>query len=195
MTRINELVTDEVRALSIRKDIFEISFTPKGKELYYSSEGTWSRENRQTGKPGRVIKKLMKFDYKERDIEIFNNLLKAHMIKLNEFRIVDGSDITKYYNEDSYYKCLGSLGNSCMRYEECEPYFTVYEDHAKMLVCFRDGLVAGRALVWEIGDETFMDRVYVCDDYLEEQFFIYAKEHKWCVRDDNSLLHSGDNQI
>lgn len=38
--RINELVTDEVRALSIRRDVFEISFTPKGKELHYSSEGT-----------------------------------------------------------------------------------------------------------------------------------------------------------
>ena len=32
---IDALITDEVRALSIRKDVFEISFTPKGKELIY----------------------------------------------------------------------------------------------------------------------------------------------------------------
>ena len=96
--KINTLITDEVRALSIRRDIFEISFTPKGKELKYSDSGTWSRENRQTGKPGRLIKKLMVHEYKEKDIEIFNNLLKANMISLGEFKLVSGSDITKYYH-------------------------------------------------------------------------------------------------
>ena len=69
---IDALITDEVRALSIRKDVFEISFTPKGKELIYSSNNNWSRENRQTGKPGRIIKKLLVFDYKERDIVVNN---------------------------------------------------------------------------------------------------------------------------
>lgn len=195
LKRVDELITDEVRALSIRKDVFEISFTPKGKELCYSSFGTWSRENRQTGKPGRVIKKLMKFDYKERDIEIFNNLLKAHMISTGNFKIVEGSDITKYYHEDTYYKISGTLGNSCMRYDECSNYFGIYEDHAKMLVCFKNGLVMGRALVWEVNGITYMDRVYTCEDYIEEQFFTYAKENGWYVRDCNGLLHSGDNQV
>jgi len=195
LKRVDELITDEVRALSIRKDVFEISFTPKGKELCYSYSGTWSRENRQTGKPGRVIKKLMKFDYKERDIEIFNNLLKAHMISVGNFKIVEGSDITKYYHEDTYYKVSGTLGNSCMRYDECSDYFGVYEDHAKMLVCFKNELVMGRALVWEVDGITYMDRVYTCEDYIEEQFFTYAKENGWYVRDCNGLLHSGDNQV
>ena len=193
--RIDELITDEVRALSIRKDVFEISFTPKGKELKYSDSGTWSRENRQTGKPGRIIKKLMKFDYKERDIEVFNNLLKAHMINNGNFKLVEGSDITKYYHEDMYYKVSGTLGNSCMRYDECQSYFKVYEDNAKMLVCLKNDLVLGRAIVWEIGGKTYMDRVYVCDDYLEEQFFAYAKENNWYIRECNSLLHSGDSQV
>lgn len=40
LKRVDELITDEVRALSIRRDVFEISFTPKGKELQYSSSGT-----------------------------------------------------------------------------------------------------------------------------------------------------------
>lgn len=195
INRVNELVTDEVRALSIRRDVFEISFTPKGKELQYSSSGTWSRENRQTGKPGRIIKKLMKFDYKEKDIEIFNNLLKANMISAGNFKLVEGSDITKYYHRDTYYKESGTLGNSCMRYDECSSYFSVYEDHAKMLVCFKNNLVMGRAIVWEVNGNTYLDRIYTCEDYLEEQFLIYAKEHGWYTRDCNGLLHSGDNQV
>lgn len=195
LRRINELITDEVRALSIRKDVFEIAFTPKGKELFYTGSGTWSRENRQTGKPGRIIKKLMKFDYKEKDIEVFNNLLKAHMITNGNFKLVEGSDIPRYYHRDTYYKETGTLGNSCMRYDECSTYFKVYEDHAKMLVCFKNDLVMGRAIVWEIDGNTYMDRVYTCDDYLEEQFFTYAKEHNWYTREHNSLLHSGDDQV
>lgn len=195
LRRINELITDEVRALSIRKDVFEISFTPKGKELCYSGSGTWSRENRQTGKPGRIIKKLMKFDYKEKDIEVFNNLLKAHMITNGSFKLVEGSDITKYYHRDTYYKETGTLGNSCMRYDECSTYFKVYEDHAKMLVCLKNDLVMGRAIVWEINGNIYMDRVYTCEDYLEEQFFTYAREHNWYTREHNCLLHSGDDQV
>lgn len=195
LKRISDLITDEVRALSIRRDVFEISYTPKGKELQYSSEGTWSRENRQTGKPGRIIKKLMKFDYKEKDIEVFNNLLKANMISLGTFEIVSGSKIVKYYNEDTYYKCCSTLGNSCMRYDECAEYFQVYKDHAKMLVCLKNGYLMGRAIIWEIDEKTFMDRVYVCEDYLEEQFITYAKEHGWYRREDNSLLSTGCAQV
>lgn len=36
---IDSLITNEVRALSMRPNHFEISFTPKGKELKYSSTG------------------------------------------------------------------------------------------------------------------------------------------------------------
>lgn len=36
--KIALLITDEVRALSVRKDVFEIAFTPKGKDLVYSNE-------------------------------------------------------------------------------------------------------------------------------------------------------------
>lgn len=193
-SKINSIITDEVRALSIRRDVFEISFTPKGKELKYNDSGNWSRENRQTGKPGRIIKKLMVYEYKEKEIEVFNNLLKANMIALGEFKLVSGPNITNYYHEDTYYNISGTLGRSCMRYDECQSYFKVYEDHAKMLVCLRNGKVMGRAIVWEIDGDTYMDRVYVCEDYLENQFIEYAKTNGWHRRIDNSLLSTGDDQ-
>lgn len=39
-TYIDQLITEEVRALSIRPNIFELSFTPKGKSLLYTSADT-----------------------------------------------------------------------------------------------------------------------------------------------------------
>ena len=192
--KINTLITDEVRALSVRKDVFEVAFTPKGKELKYSNHNTWSRENRQTGKPGRIIKKLLAYDYKERDIELFSNQLKAEIMCLGDFQIVEGDDICYWYDCNNYYSLSGTLGNSCMKYCECQSYFQVYKDLAKMFVCVKDGKLLGRAILWEINGETYMDRVYVCMDYLEEQFYQKAMENKWIIRANNSLLYDGDSQ-
>lgn len=195
-SKISLLITDEVRALSIRKDVFEIAFTPKGKDLIYSNESqrTWSREGRQTGKPGRIIKKLLAKDYKERDIELFSNQLKAEIMNFGDFQIVSGEDICYWYRSENYYKIAGTLGNSCMRYDECQCYFEVYKDLAKMLICVKDNLLLGRAIVWEIDGITYMDRVYVCLDYLEEQFYQYAMEKGWTIRENNSLLYDENSQ-
>lgn len=192
--KINTIVTDEVRALSVRRDVFEISFTPKGKDLLYSNRDTWSREGRQTGKPARIIKKLLVYDYKERDIELFNNQLKAEIMCLGDFQIVEGNDICHWYDCDNYYSLTGTLGNSCMKYCECQSYFQVYKDLAKMLICVKDNKLLGRAILWEIDGKTYMDRVYVCMDYLEEQFYQKAMENKWIIRESNSLLYDGDSQ-
>lgn len=193
---IAKYVNDEVRALSVRKDVFEIAFTPKGKELVYSNEQTrtWSRENRQTGKPGRIIRKVLVKDYKERDVELFSNQLKAELMDLGEFMIVSGDDICKWYDQDNYYKIAGTLGNSCMKYSSCQCFFEVYKDLAKMLICVKDGLLLGRAILWDIDGQRYMDRVYVCMDYLEEQFYQYAMDNKWTIRENNSLLYDENDQ-
>lgn len=193
--KINSLITDEVRALSIRRDIFEISFTPNGKPLVYTETGNWSRENRQTGKPGRIIKKLLAYDYKERDIEIFSNCFKAELMNCGDWKIVSGSEICHWYNGENYYKIAGTLGNSCMRYCECQDYFKVYEDNARMLICTKDGKLLGRAIIWDINGNIYMDRVYVCMDYLEEQFIQYAMDNKWYIRTNQSLLGDSEDQL
>lgn len=116
------------------------------------------------------------------------------MIAAGEFVLVEGSDITKYYNEENYVECKGTLGNSCMRYSECENYFKVYEDHAKMLICRKEDKILGRAIVWELPEGTFMDRIYTCYDYLENQFIDYAEKCGWYHRVNNSLLSDGEIQ-
>lgn len=193
--RINNEITDYARQLTVRMGTFEISFLPKDKEPVYVSEGVWSKTNRQSGKPIRVIQKLIKRKFTNYEYEQLNNYLKARIIDDGELVIVEGEDIRKYYN------CAnnnpgGTLENSCMRYDECQKYLDIYVDHAKMLVLLNKATdkISGRAIIWQIGDRTFMDRVYYTQDHMLNLFIGYAKEHKWYYREDNSLLDTGDSQ-
>ena len=192
--KIESLINDEARMLSFRHNAFEISFLPKGKQPIYTDNNTWGRENRQTAKPARLIQKILLREYKCKEFEDFNNWIKNEMIAAGEFVLVEGSDITKYYNEENYVECKGTLGNSCMRHDECGSYFKIYEDHAKMLICRKNDMILGRAIVWELPEGTFMDRVYTCYDYLESQFIDYAERQGWYHRVNNSLLNDGDFQ-
>ena len=192
--KIESLINDEARMLSFRHNAFEISFLPKGKQPIYTDNNTWGRENRQTAKPARLIQKILLREYKCKEFEDFSNWMKNEMVAAGDFVLVEGSDITKYYNEDNYVECKGTLGNSCMRHDSCEDYFKVYEDHAKMLVCRKEDKILGRAIVWELREGTFMDRIYTCYDYLESQFIDYAERHGWYHRVNNSLLNDGEFQ-
>lgn len=109
--------------------------------------------------------------------------------------IVEGEDIRKYYNCENN-NPGGTLENSCMRYSECQKYLDIYVDHAKMLVLLNKvtDKISGRAIVWQIEDRTFMDRVYYTKDHILDVFINYAKEHKWYYREHNSLLDTGDSQ-
>lgn len=196
MDGLRALTTFEVSALSLRQenDTFEVSFLPKDKPLEYNGNN-WSRKNRQTGKPGKIFQKLLVREFKQKEWEDFSNHFKACACCCNNFEIVEGKDIAKWYNQDNYYACKGTLGNSCMRYDFCGSYFKLYEDRAKMLITTKNGGLTGRAIVWEMEDGiVLLDRIYTCFDYLENCFIEYAKEHKWWIRDDNSLLHTGDDQ-
>jgi hypothetical protein len=66
-------------------------------------------------------------------------------------------------------------------------YFDIYKNcpHLRILTMTnKDGLLAGRALVWNVETEkhgkiTFMDRIYVVEDYMYEMFLNYAHENGW----------------
>lgn len=192
---IGDLITDEVRMITVRMyGEFEISFLPKDKEPEYTENGTWSRKNRQEGKPARIFQKLLKKEFKQIDWERFANRFKAEVCCCNNFQIVSGEDIREWYDCSNYFCENGTLGNSCMRYESARDYMDIYVDNAKMLITTKDGKLTGRALVWEFEDKTLLDRIYTCYDYLENCFIEYAKEHKWWIRSDNCLLHTGDWQ-
>ena len=192
--KVETLINDEARMLSFRCNAFEISYLPKGKQAIYTEENTWGRENRQTAKPARLIQKILIREFKCKEFEDFSNWIKNEIFEAGKFVLVSGSDITEYYNEKNYTEVKGTLGNSCMRYDTCQKYFKVYEDKAKLLICKKDGTILGRAIVWELPEGTFMDRIYTCYDYLVNQFIDYAQSQNWHYRRDNSLLSDGEYQ-
>lgn len=191
--KLNNYVTDEVRCLSIRPTDATLSFLPKDKPLIYNDDGKWSRKNRQVGKPAKIFQKLLVRKYSCSELENFQNKFKACVLDVC-FKIVSGKEITDCYNEKNYFSNTGTLGKSCMRYDECENYFKVYEDNAKMLVAFKENKVAGRAIIWEINGKTYMDRVYTYIDYMYDQFINYAETQEWYHRENNDLLYTDECQ-
>ena len=97
--KIESLINDEARMLSFRYNAFEISFLPKGRQPIYTENHTWDRENRQTAKPARLIQKILLREYKCKEFEDFSNWIKNEMVAAGEFVLVEGEDITKYYNK------------------------------------------------------------------------------------------------
>lgn len=196
---LSSKITNYCRQITLKKDVFEVSFLPKYCDPVYTSSGNWDKKNRQSGKPGKIIQKLIgEGKFKNADYEQFVYRLKAlwatggYTIKL-----VKGEDIRYWYNEENYYSMSSTLGHSCMAHGECSSFFDLYceQPECQMLIALKEGQLAARALVWTIGDKTFMDRVYYIEDSLYNIFVNYAKEHKWIIRDDNSLLEDGSSQL
>ena len=137
-------------------------------------------------KPIKLINSLFKkngFDeLKQNEIDAVMGALEQKMNA--EFIIVDGKDITKYYNEKHYINAGGNLNNSCMRYSDKSLYFGIYEDNAKMLI-LKDkeaDAIYGRALIWDMqtlhdGEIEFMDRIYCTKNSIESMFLQYAHDH------------------
>jgi len=97
--KLENVITENVSMLSVRENVFEMSFLPKGKDPKYglplpSGERTWSKENRQTGKPAKIVKKLISYKgFTDQDYEIFNNQLKVCIENNYVFKLVKGEDI------------------------------------------------------------------------------------------------------
>ena len=154
----------------------QCTYTPAGKPTILTSNFTWlSGNGRQVTKFGKAIKKLLAYkllDIPDYAIEIIQNHIKSVYTFTDTFKIVEGSDITKYYHYQTYSNDnTGSLGSSCMRYDSCTKFFDLYEKHCKLLISVnQDGNVTGRALIWKLKSSfpecsgyqeiTFMDRIY-----------------------------------
>ena len=132
------------------------------------------------GKPGEDIQSFVDMFKSKRDIK--------------NIRLVQGSDIVYWYNVDHYLKVnSGSLGNSCMKYEECQEFVQFYADNSKkvqLLIMTEEDengeeKLRGRALVWNLSKPSgriFMDRIYTNCVYDEMAFKAYAKKEGWLYK-------------
>jgi hypothetical protein len=170
------------------------------KSLYYNF-------NRTTIKIGKLIKKIFSNKFKDNgdpgnDIESFVNEIKSiRNLTFNNFDIVEGDDIIKYYNSDSYDSEAfegSTLGNSCMRHDRCSSYIEFYANNdVKLIIQYSDKdrkIIKGRALLWDVyvddSEDTkkYMDRIYTIYDYDADLFRKFAIKNKFLFRKDNSSV-------
>jgi hypothetical protein len=163
------------RNFTIKKN-GEMTYTPSNKDTILTEDRNWDPKCRQEIKYGKAIRKIFAPAYKitEKEVEYISNKLSERYKFTAEFRVVEGTDITKYYHGETYARNAGSLNNSCMRSENCQDFFKIYEDSAKMLIAIKDDKIVGRAILWEkafIEDEDteikVMDRIYGNDITIE----------------------------
>lgn len=155
-----------------------------------------------TMKIGKAIKKIMEMTSLTYDDNTIKSLTTMASMSVSDLTmvVVSGEDIRHHYNYENHSSlfALGSLGSSCMRYEECQDYLDVYVDHAKMLVCLDpEGNTVGRAILWDnvtvsgwrnfdTSEESekyrdlqtikLVDRIY-SDEKVHSLFFKWAKEN------------------
>ncbi len=146
---------------------------------------------------GKLINKLFPKEFEAggkpgEDIQSFTDKFKSARDD-KDLEEVEGYDIVTYYHRDSYIDgedTDGTLGSSCMQYDDCSGYIQFYADNSKIvsLLILRDeddeDKIKGRALVWKLSqpDRTFMDRIYTVDVYDEELFKSYAKKNAWLYK-------------
>ncbi|MAN01744.1 MAG: hypothetical protein CMI35_01590 [Owenweeksia sp.] len=176
----------------------------------------WEANMRFRGKAGKVIRKLFTPEglkpFKDQDIEQFSNLFKSFCDATGgyyDFGLVEGEDIRKYYHEDHYshkFGIVGTLWDSCMRYECCQDYLDIYTENVNtvsMLVLFDEHkAILGRALVWwdvffKGEARNVMDRIYCVRDCDVEAFKDYADRKGWVYKaaqncsDKNAFIDQG----
>ena len=165
-------------------------------------------------KIGKVIKALVPIlninGIKDKDVEEFVNQFKASKIDTSiEFKLVDGKEIAKYYNEKKYYSRNGSLGGSCMADMEKDTFKIYYKNDKKVqLLIYVDNndKIHGRALLWKLNTSPcdakyFMDRVYVNRDadeikfkqFAEEKGFLYKKKMNSYIEDIYKFVYKGED--
>ena len=163
----------------------------------------WSKNRQEIG-VGRGVRALLKAadvtTFTDRDLELFVNLYKATIDKLNDkfsfFEEVTGEKIYFWYNYQNYYQRSGTLGNSCMANARAS-WLEIYTENPNQvsLVIFKSqddpDKIVGRALLWTLTDgKKFMDRIYTINDSDVQLFRDYAKENGWYSKYYNN---SGDD--
>lgn len=195
--RLNKdiLVDENINFICVSKnDPTKISYLTQERIENISKSETddyWTTSKRYACKPGSFVGKILK-DIPPKEVENFASLYKTFTSKKDvEFKIVSGDDILKYYYHENYFNQRGSLGNSCMKSNSCQEYFDIYTKNPmiSMLVMLAPNeKLLGRALLWQIGDEKIMDRIYTIQDdthlhhmtkWATDNGYIYKAHQNW----------------
>lgn len=153
----------------------------------------------------RIFTEVHKNELSDAKIEEFVNLYKSIIDGdgVDNFELVEGEDIRKWYLEKNYESRKGELGNSCMRHNSCQPYLDIYvknPDVCKLLILKSKSdtdRIIGRALIWKLENgKYYMDRAYTInnsDQILYENWANSKKMLKYSDYDDDIMsIQLGD---
>lgn len=181
-------VTPDINYLSISKeDSSQISYMDNTKLERFGVGKKWNVKLRSRARPGRVVQRILP-NLPDREIESFVNKYSAAASRSNKsenkISIVYGDKIKFWYHRKNYAHEYGSLGCSCMKYDECQDYFGIYTenpDHVGMAIIVNsENKLLARCLIWYPNTKKdksviFFDRIYAYND--ETEFELY----NWCI--------------
>ena len=180
----------------------KVFFTPDDKAKKVEDPKTIKKSDMNVGRFVRAILTKAGIEVKPKDLEDFVSKYKATILIEKEaftrFEIVKGDDIKKWYHVNNYYKELGTLGSSCMRYAKCQDYLSIYSENTDRvsLIILKSAddpdKITARALLWlDDKGRKFMDRVYIINSADIELFIDFAKENGFYYKK-NQTFHTGD---
>ena len=164
------------------------------------TNAVWNQQRTELG-IGRFVTKvlqkttdaLIKID--QNDINAFVDKFKAYRdfqsTKKDKFEVVQGEDIRKWYDEDTYEDAQYHLNNSCMRYGKCQKYLNIYTENTNQvsMVIMKGSVpdkIIGRALIWKLDNgETYLDRPYANSDEDVNLFKEWGKSKGYVVYGDS----------
>lgn len=203
--KMEYLIQDHVDFIDLASsDNNKLSYLTKERISKIDKDGLnfWTSINlRYQSKPGALLGKIFNKNILDnKRVENFVNLFKSIVAgdKYN-FTIVDGSQIKSWYSGQYYSSNSGSLGNSCMKHDGCQNFFDIYiNNNVKMLIMTdSDGMLFGRALIWEAIDDLtgnlvkVLDRIYtINDDELSPIFKKWATKNDYIYRQNQNWTSS-----
>ena len=130
----------------------------------------------------------------QNDINAFVDNFKAYRdfqtTKKDKFEVVQGEEIRKWYDEDTYEDAAYHLNNSCMRYDRCQRYLNIYtENPNQVTMVIMKGMdpnkIIGRALIWKLDNgEIYLDRPYANNDEDVNLFKQWGRDKGYSVYSD-----------
>ncbi len=181
----------------VRDNTDYISFIPAKKAVgdrHLDDKGFWVNDFekfRQTTRAGRILRKLNP-DLTDKELEELGDKYKATVenhLKEPEINVVNGEDISFWYNEKRYVKGNGSLNNSCMRYDNARiqervSFYNKFPNQIALATLIKHDektgkdKLAARALIWKLDDgRVYMDRIYSVNGSSTVQLEKYANKH------------------
>lgn len=150
---------------------------------YDPTKTPWEQKGWVSLRPGRYFRAMYP-TCPDGEIEELTNYWKGRYAD-PVLELVQGDKIRHWYHHENNIGD-GSLGNSCMRHDDCQSYFGMYVENPNqisMLVSRKGDKINARALVWKLDDgRILMDRIYGSDASVEAFKLHAAAQGWWCKK-------------